>query len=310
MKLMQWKLTKRQIMIRLILLGILCVIGLVLLYMRACPKWKPREVTIEANALTLKAAEMNPCININGMTQETRILPPEGYTRTEAAEDSFTAFLRQQPLYPADSPIYVHDGSIASATGLAAVYTMDTGTANLQQCADSIIRLYSEYYWQQDMKERIAFHTTSGFLLDYPSWRDGKRALVLGNFVTWVPLARADDSYEQFLNYLVTVMSYAGTLSLEEESAPVSLADARVGDFFCRGGSPGHVILIVDEAVNADGDRCVLLGQGVIPAQSFHILCHDDENPWYRIEDITFPFQTSGYTFATEDALRRWNEGL
>lgn len=310
MKWMQRKLTKRQIAIRLSLLGILCIIALVLLYMRTCPTWKHREVIVEADLLTGKAAERNPCIDISGMTQETRILPPEGYTRTEAAEDSFASFLRQQPVYPADSPIYVHDGSTASATGLAAVYTMDTGTANLQQCADSIIRLYSEYDWQQGRQDQIAFHTTSGFLLDYASWREGKRALVLGDFVTWVPIARFDDSYEQFLNYLVTVMRYAGTLSLEAESTPVSLADARVGDFFCRGGSPGHVILIVDEAVNEEGDRCVLLGQGVMPAQSFHILCQDDENPWYRIADITFPFQTSGYTFATEDALRRWNEGL
>lgn len=305
-----FRLNKRQIIIRLILLGILCVIGFVILCIRISPTWHPRQVTVEIDELTLKSLESQPLIDQAGMTQETRILPPEGYTRTQEAEDSFVTFLRQQPVYPAGSPIYYHDGTTRSSIGYAAVYTMDTGTANLQQCADSIIRLYSEYFWQQNRKDKIAFHTTSGFLLDYDSWRKGKRALAVGDFVTWLPAAMPDDSYAQFLNYLVTVMRYAGTLSLTEESTPVSLAEARVGDFFCKGGTPGHVVMIVDEAVNEEGKRCVLLGQGWMPAQSFQILGNTENDPWYYLDEIEFPFRSYDYIFPEEDMLRRWNEGF
>lgn len=309
MKLFPAKPTGRQWILCGCVLGVLLAAGCVMMYRRACPTWHHRQVTVEIDELTLKSLESHTLIDPNGMTQETRILPPEGYTRTPAADDSFTAFLRQQPVYPSGSPIYYHDGTTRSSIGYGAVYTMDTGTADLQQCADSIIRLYSEYYWQQNRKDEIAFHTTSGFLLDYPSWQKGKRALVLGDFVTWLPMAPPDESYEQFQSYLMTVMRYAGTLSLTEESAPVSLTEAGVGDFFCKGGSPGHVVLIVDEAVNAEGKRCFLLGQGYMPAQSFHILCNTDTDPWYYADAITFPFRADAYTFE-ETMLRRWGQGF
>ncbi len=186
---------------------------------------------------------------------------------------------------------------------------MDTGTANLQQCTDSIIRLYSEYFLSRQMYDRIAFHTTSGFLLDYPTWREGKRALVLGDFVTWLKLKGYDDSYEAFLSYQMTVMRYAGTLSLTEESQPIAPEDATIGDFFCKGGAPGHVVLIIDEAVNAEGRRCFLLGQGYMPAQSFHILSNTQTDPWYYADEITFPFRADAFSFE-ETMLRRWGTGF
>lgn len=34
-----WKLTKKQIGIRLILFGILLIVGVILLYIRSCPEW-------------------------------------------------------------------------------------------------------------------------------------------------------------------------------------------------------------------------------------------------------------------------------
>ncbi|MGN0648579.1 MAG: DUF4846 domain-containing protein [Oscillospiraceae bacterium] len=292
-----------------VVLALLCVLGIITIAHRISPTWKTRSVTEQTDALTLKSLECNTLLDPQGTTQETRILPPEGYTRTAAGENSFAAFLRKQPVYQQGSPIYCHDGTTLSSIGYAAVYRMDTGTANLQQCADSIIRLYSEYFLAQQMYDRIAFHTTSGFLLDYPSWRDGKRALVLGDFVTWLPLKRYDDSYATFLSYEMTVMRYAGTLSLTDESEPVALENATIGDFFCKGGSPGHVVLIVDEAVNAEGKRCFLLGQGFMPAQSFHILQNTQTDPWYYADEITFPFRADAFSFE-EHMLRRWGTGF
>lgn len=299
---------RKEIIIRLILLALLLLCGYILLCMRVCPKWEKRQIEV-----VTEAAMDSPLIDPEGMTQETRILPPEGYTRTEVAESSFTAFLRHQPLFPHGSLIYVHDGSAKSSACAAAVYTMDTGTANLQQCADSIIRLYSEYYRLQGMPDKIAFHTTSGFLLDYETWRSGKRALAFGEFVMWVKVRGYQDSDEQFLSYLSTVMRYAGTLSLERESKTIPAAKMRVGDFFCHGGSPGHVVLVVDEAINAQGEKCYLLGQGMMPAQSFHILYPqgDTADPWYKADEIRFPLRTgTGYVFQDESTLRRWNEGF
>ena len=294
-----------------VFMACLAIGGDLALCARTCPTWTPAEVIPK-----IEQAQENPYIDPSGMTQETRILPPEGYVRTEAAEDSFLAFMRQQPVYENGSVIYEYDGTYLSSANAAAVYTLSVGDEGYQQCADSIIRLWSEYFWATGQTKRIAFHLSNGFLCDYESWRKGKRVLAFGEWAQWVPLKFADDSEQQFHNYLVTVMRYAGTLSLEAESQPISAQDAHAGDILCHGGTPGHAVVIVDEAVNEAGERCFLLAQGYTPARSCHIITGygDTQNPWYT-EDALSAEQHDGNislsirNFHTGD-LRRWNQGF
>ena len=106
----------------------------------------------------------------------------------------------------------------------------------------------------------------------------------------------------------MTVMRYAGTLSLEKESVPVSVQEAHAGDFLCHGGSPGHAVLIADEAVNENGERVFLLANGFMPAQSAYILAgyNCDPNPWYTQEQLSAdPVCLSTYTFEGTGVLRR-----
>lgn len=47
------------------------------------------------------------------------------------------------------------------------------------------------------------------------------------------------------------------------------------------------------------GRKCILLGQGFMPAQQFHVLknpLHEDD-PWYYVDELTYPLQTPEYTF-------------
>ena len=113
------------------------------------------------------------------------------------------------------SPVLLYDGTEKrNQADHAAVFSMPVFDSDLQQCADSIMRIYGEYFWAMGDYDRIAFHLTNGFLMDYPSWRAGKRISVNGNRVEWVNKAGKDESYENFLSYLRSVMAYAGTLSL------------------------------------------------------------------------------------------------
>ena len=274
---------------------------------RACPKWQPA-------ALDPPVTEMpeSPFIDPDGMTQGTRILPPEGYERTPAADDSFLAFMRRQPLYEHGAAVCSYRGAPYSAHNAAAVYTLSVGREGYQECADSIIRLWSEYFYTTGQTDRIAFSLTNGYPTDYESWRSGKRILAFGNIAWGMKLAGYDDSVQQFHNYLMAVMHYAGTRSLEAESAPIAAEDARAGDLLVNGGSPGHAVVIVDEAVNAAGERCYLLAQGYMPAQNCHIIngYEDKQNPWYTAEQLSGdPVRLSSYTF-TGEALRRWKEGF
>lgn len=243
----------------------------------------------------------------DGMTVETRINTPQGYTRTD--DENFTNFVRNYPVKEDGSSVLLYNGSEKrSQSAHIAVLTLPIENEDLQQCADSIMRIYAEYYYSTGQYDKIKFHFVNNFLAEYSKWREGYRITFNGNDTSWVQSATFDDSYECFQKYMRIVFSYAGTLSMENESEPILLEEARVGDVFLKGGSPGHVVMIIDVCVNEQGEKAFLLAQGYMPAQEFHILknpLHEDD-PWYYENEIVYPLRTPEYTFP-EGSLKRLN---
>ena len=244
-------------------------------------------------------------INAEGTTLETRILVPEGYKRTAEDDSSLGRFLRDYPLMPDGSPVLLYDGREKGSSSAVCVFDMHLGDKDLQQCADSVIRMYAEYMRASGKEGKIAFHFVSGFLCDWSSYKSGKRVSVSGNNVTWVKSGGASDSDETFEGYLETVFNYASTLSLEQESKPIDLSDIKIGDIFIKGGSPGHVVMVVDTCVR-DGRKAFLLAQGYMPAQQFHVLENNlhEEDPWYYEDEVTYPFRTPEFTFGEGSLMR------
>lgn len=247
-------------------------------------------------------------INPDGMTLLERINPPKGYKRPESSQDELTGFIRSLPLKKADSPVLLYNGDKkAYQDGHAAVFDLDVGDRDLQQCADSVMRIYAEYFWSIGAYDKIAFHLTNGFLMEYSKWRDGNRLVVDGSNTGWSKKSGYDDSYENFRKYLNMVYTYAGTISLSKECKPISIEELLPGDIFIYAGSPGHCVLVADVAVNENGDKCFLLAQGFMPAQDFHILKNPlhPEDPWYYASEIQYPLQTPQWSF-NEGSLMRW----
>lgn len=244
-----------------------------------------------------------------GTTLETRFAVPEGYKRMEAENGSLSEFLREYELKEDGAPVLLYNGSKKrNQSAHTAVFTLPIEEVDLQQCADSIMRIYAEYYWHTGQQEKIAFHFTNGFLCDYSKWREGYRVAVNGNDVSWSKDASYDDSYECFVKYLRTVFNYAGTLSMESlESETIPLSEMKVGDVIIKGGSPGHVVMVVDICENAAGKKAYLLGQGYMPAQEFHVIRNPahSEDSWYYEEEIQFPLRTTEYIFEEESMIRR-----
>lgn len=250
-----------------------------------------------------------PIILPEGTTLETRFATPEGYSRMAGSADSLTAFLRQYELKEDGAPVLLFDGGNKGNQNVhAAVFTMSLVEGDLQQCADSVMRVWAEYYWSTGQYDKIAFHFTNGFLCEYSKWMEGYRVVVDGNDVYWSQSASYDDSYETFIKYLRMVFTYAGTLSMDSyESETIALSDMEVGDVFLKGGSPGHVVMVVDVCENAAGEKAFLLGQGYMPAQEFHVINNPahDEDPWYYENEIVFPLRTAEYSFSEETMVKR-----
>ena len=246
-------------------------------------------------------------IDPNGQELALRILPPNGYERIPAEEGSFLQYCRAFPVKEDGSKVLLHDGSEKSNQDAhVAVLNLPIENADLQQCADSIMRMYAEYFLETGQEDRIKFHFTNGFEAVYTKWRDGYRIKVEGNQVSWVHSAEYDDSYETFVKYMRMVFSYAGTLSMDGEADPVSLNDITAGDVFLKGGSPGHVVMVVDVCENEQGQKAFLLAQGYMPAQEFHVLKNpaSDTDPWYYVDEVKYPFLTPEYAF-DEGSLQR-----
>lgn len=259
----------------------------------------------ESNKASQK--EQKKILNEEGSTLESRFLVPDGYVRVEAAHGSLTEFLRGYGLKEDGSPVLLYNGKKkGNQNAHAAVFKLPIEEENLQQCADSIMRMYAEYFYQTGQTEKIAFRFSNGFLAEYEKWRQGSRIKVDGNDVYWVNTASYDDSYKGFQSYLRMVFAYAGTQSMMSESYEISAENLAVGDVFLKGGSPGHVVMVVDVCQKENGKKAFLLAQGYMPAQEFHVLKNPEhkEDPWYYEEELAYPFHTPEYTFE-EGSLRR-----
>ena len=203
-----------------------------------------------------------------------RFAPPPGCQRVAVAPGSWGEWLRWLPLRPAGTPARLYNGELKSQQEVvAAVVNIDPGTQDLQQCADAVIRLRAEYLFAANQADSIHFHLTSGYDFRFTDFVAGRSFRVVGETVQ--PAARPAEtaSHAALGRYLLPTFGYAGTRSLSRELRPVPLAEARPGDVFIHGGSPGHAVLVLDVAVQpATGQRYLLLAQSYMPAQDIHVL--------------------------------------
>ena len=223
-----------------------------------------------------------------GQSVESTILPPTGYTREVCDEHSFAAYLRQLPLLPKGSKVLLYNGQEKRNQAAAfAVVDMEIGNRDLQQCADAVMR----------------------FPAEYKKWAEGNRIKVTGNKVEWYAAGGKDYSYKTFRKYLNMVFMYAGTASLSKELRTVPYTSLQAGDVFIKGGSPGHVVIVVDVAIHPKTKKKVfLLAQSYMPAQQIHILVNPANrnlSPWYELTDTdSGRLYTPEWTFEKKELKR------
>ena len=260
------------------------------------------ESTEEAEELP----EYSDFIVPNGNTVVERFIPPKDYKRLVSEEGSFASFLRTYILEPDGAPVYYFDGKEKGGEGHVAVFSMEVGEEDLQQCADSIMRIYAEYLYKNGKYDRISFHFVDGFICDFSHWSQGYRVKFSGETPNWQKTADPDLGEESFKKYLRIVFAYSSTLSMEKEARSILLSEIQAGDIFIKAGSPGHVVMVVDVCKNADGEKAFLLAQGFMPAQSFHVIKNPKHpnDPWYYEKEITYPFITQNYSFPEGSLMR------
>jgi hypothetical protein len=228
-------------------------------------------------------------------TLRSRWAAPAGFARVPLAAGSFGAWLRQLPLAAAGTPVRSYAGDVlypASDSRIAAVIAIDAGSADLQQCADAVIRLHAEWRWSQGRRDH-AYRAASGILLPFERFTRGERVVADGTRLRWRPAGRVGADYAAFRRYLDVVFTWANSVSLARQADEVSPDALQPGDFFALGGNPGHAVLVLDLARAVGGRRAALLGQSYMPAQNLHVLRPAAGRVWFSLEpsrDLSTPF--------------------
>jgi hypothetical protein len=191
---------------------------------------------------------------------------------------------------------------------LAAVVALDIGDKDLQQCADSVIRLHAEWLFAQgpNRASQASYRAASGAPMPFARWARGERMMPEGLGFAWVASRPPDDGHASYRRWLDAVFNWANTGSLARDGQAVPEADLRAGDFVVQAAAPGHAVLVLDVARAADGRRALLLGQGFMPAQSFQVLRPSRQTAWFVVEPGSLGVDTPFWPFFRWKALRRF----
>ena len=237
--------------------------------------------------------------------------PPDGFARVHVGSGTFGAWLRGLPIRQDRTRVYSFRRRLLQRPSAAIVH-LDVGHRDLQQCADSAIRLHAEFLWSKGQKKALKYHFTSGDLSRWETWQKGERFIIDGSQVTRKIGPLRNDSHESFRTWLDLIFMYAGSLSIHRDTTAVGDSPFEIGDIFVQGGRPGHVVMILDMAEDAKGKTVALIGQGFMPAEDFHILQDDGphvvDGQWFILpttETGTLPTPSWPSPF-TKDQARRF----
>lgn len=221
-------------------------------------------------------------INPRGATVETRFNTPKGFKRIPISNTSFGSFLRNHPLLPIEAKVKYYDGSTKTNNGVyCSVVDQKISARDLQQCVDAVMRMRGEYLFSQQKYDDIHFNFLS----------DGKPRY-------YKDYTNELENYNKFLKYMDWIFAFANTESFEKEMIKKDLNNIEPGDVFLQvnKGTFGHAVLVMDVAINADGERKFILAQSYMPAQETQILTsNSDDSPWYS--NLNQVIDTPEWTF-------------
>ncbi|MBN2192628.1 MAG: hypothetical protein JW751_07405 [Polyangiaceae bacterium] len=254
------------------------------------PKTAPPSSASAARSLTLAPlAERYPWLTEkdadNTTALDARFAPPVGFSRILVPTGSFGAWLRSLPLAPADTPVRDYLGSVrypVRESRILAVSSLDLSPVDLQQCADTVIRLHAEWRWAAGYRDH-SYRAAAGTELPFQRFVAGERVVGDGPRLTWQRGRARLADHAALRAYLDMVFAWANTGSLARDARIVPASEIRPGDFFVLPGNPGHAVLVLDLARSSVGGLRALIGQSYMPAQSFYVLRGPDSG-WFPLD--------------------------
>ena len=200
------------------------------------------------------------------------IQTPLDYKRVEYSDDSFASYLRSLPLKSCGSRVQLYTGGHASFQSLNYAVVDMPLFSNDEQCADVCMRLRAEYLYYKCAFDEIHFNSVNGVRLGF-----------------------AGGNRKAFERYMRKVYGVANTFSLSRELPVRDLKDIEPGDVFVyaavdRGKMHkyGHALMVVDVAINDDGEKVFMVVEGNTPAREMHVVrnwYNPMKSPWITLDE-------------------------
>ncbi len=233
-----------------------------LIFSLACNE---NQISISSKNIVKISSIINHKSDSNYYHQINYIPLPEGFSFIKNEKNSFAAWLENVPL-KRDKTVFLFDGSQKkNQSAQFAVVDISVGEKNVQQCADAVMRLRSEYLFSQQKFKEIVFIDNAGKEYRFTS-----------------PFTQ-----QNFSVYLEKVFGMCGSASLAKQLKAVNeFSKIKAGDVIIKGGFPGHAVIVMGVAINDMGKKIFLLAQSYMPAQDVHVLLNptiEKLSPWYRV---------------------------
>ncbi len=256
-------------------------IGHLLIFCISCDS----NVNLAGNEIQIKPSISAIEKNENPYLQIKEVPLPPGYTLINRSDDTFGKWLQQVKLKK-NKTVYLFDGRPkANQEAQFAVLDFTVGNQNLQQCADAVMRLRSEYLFVQKNYKDIRFTDNEGKLYQF----------------------QAPYTYNKLQSFLQIVFGMCGSASLSKQLKSKPISSMEPGDVLIRGGFPGHAVIVMSMAENKDGKKIYLLAQSYMPAQDIHVLVNplnEKLSPWYNLKEDEL-IHTPEYIFRKNE-LKSW----
>lgn len=250
----------------------------------------PADAETPIDAGSAAAAPVATSASAAPTTVATAFPVPSGYTAVDGG--AFGAYLGALRVLDPAVPVRTYDGRIVDHR--ARVIDLPMVPGDLQQCADSAIRVRAE--WQRSVGQSPSFHATSGDPLPWSRYEAGEKPYDDHGKIAWKP-----GSSRQWDDYLASVFMWAGTRSLAYDTTAVD--DPRPGDVVVYPGSPGHAVVLLEVAKRGD-DTLVLFAEGYMPAQNFHVDLGTEGGWWRWGPGLSLPYCCD----LPGSSLRRWKD--
>ncbi len=262
---------------------------------------------VSATPACTPSANFNSLVDSNGNTIATRFKVPDGWERIYAEPNSFAQYLRELPLLADGTPLLFHDGKPCDIPAHAAILDKDM-PKHFEQCADTVIHIYSDYLYKTQQYNKLKFTFNNGFICDFLHFAQGYRPnSSLNGWETCADYWKGTDErvYKVYLEY---VFLYANTASLfEYDTKKADPNNVKIGDMFIVPGFPGHVVMVCDVIRHrTTGELRFMTLQGSMPAVQAHVMMNALEpefSPWQNTRYDHGGFLSATYWLCPKDNL-------